>query len=90
MVYKQQHNLLPEIFANMYYQNSGVRQRSTRQDTHIFIKQYKTTYGEHAVKVTGAKLWNCLPGEIRNMESLYIFKRAVKQFILSKWNLALN
>ena len=82
-VYKQQNKKLPIIFENLYKQNCSMRERITRQDTNIYVNNYKTTFGEKTLQVTGAKLWNKLPDSIRNSSSLGFFIRKVKHYF--KW-----
>ena len=80
-VYKQQNQLLPEIFENTLQQNLHFRERSTRQDSHLHISRFRSSVGEKSVKVKSAKLWNKLPSNIRNLNSLSCFKRSLKPLL---------
>ena len=45
-------------------------------------------YGYQSMRVNGPKLWNELSDEIRNLESLRLFKRRVKSHFLGKYSSA--
>ena len=36
------------------------------------------TYGECSLKVLGPKIWNALPTDFKNSESLHVFKNLIK------------
>ena len=42
-------------------------------------------YGIESVSNLGAKLWNPLPGEIKNSSSLTIFKNKIRKWIPEKY-----
>ena len=52
---------------------------------HLPRKNIRTTqYGIESVSNLGAKLWNLLPGEIKNSSSLTVFKNKIRKCILEK------
>ena len=48
---------------------------TTRQDNHLFIPHTRTNYGARNLYVEGPRLWNSLPDDIMNCQSLSCFKR---------------
>ena len=44
-----------------------------------------THYGLKQIKVSGPKIWNSLPLDIRNIKSLIKFKNSVKNYLLGPY-----
>ena len=57
--------------------------RSTRVQK-LKIKDYKSKIMTNDIEIVGAKVFNSLPAELRNIESLNVFKTRLKSFLLSK------
>ena len=51
-----------------------VSQRITRNGSDAHIDYRRTTVGQKAVSVSGAKLWNSIPINIRNSNTIVTFK----------------
>ena len=56
--------------------------RITRQLNNLLVPPTRTITGEKAIEVRGPKLWNNLPEEIRNSNSLSSFKSKLKKHLL--------
>ena len=54
------------------------------QTKSLHFKSVNTLAGQRAIPVVGAKLWNEIPTEIRNAESLDTFRSKLKIFYLSQ------
>ena len=80
-VYKQQNNLLPNIFQHFYQPISDTHSYETRQQGNLQMKSFRTDCGQTSISYYGAKLWNLLPVEIRHSSSLNIFKKRCRKFI---------
>ena len=48
---------------------------TTRQNNHLFIPRTRTNYGGRNLYVEGPRIWNSLPDDIMNCQSLSCFKR---------------
>ena len=62
-----------------------VSQRITRNgsDVHTYDIDYRrTAVGQKAVSVSGAKLWNSIPMNIRNSNTIVTFKSHMHQHLL--------
>lgn len=57
---------------------------SMRQSEDIRIHLRKTTNAQQSLMYAGAKMYNELPGEIKNTTGIINFKKRVKEYILSK------
>ena len=51
-----------------------VSQRMTRNGSDVHIHYRRTAVGQKAVSVSGAKLWNSIPMNIRNSNTIVTFK----------------
>ena len=63
-----------------------VSQRTTRNGSDVHIDYRKTAVGQKAVSVSGAKLWNSIPMNIRNSNTSVTFKSHMYQHLLSTNN----
>ena len=74
--------MAPPCLTNMFQFYTYDRYYHTRAVTHnnmilppINLSQYKTS-----IAYNGPKLWNMLPVEIKNTETLFNFKKSYKQY----------
>ena len=80
-VFECVHNIAPSYFHGYFtsierIHNIGARQ-STRGD--LFALCYNTTqYGVRSIHYSGVRLWNSLPLEIRNSNSISSFRNKLK------------
>ncbi len=84
-VYESLNKINPSCFHNFFSLNCRIHQHFTRQSHHgnVFLTQKNSLqYGLKSIRYLGAKMWNNLPGEIRNSASKCSFKRNLKKFIL--------
>ena len=82
-VFKQRNRLLPQVFHNYYQTNGEVGLRSIRQENNLFVQFVKTTTGCKSTSITGAKIWNAIPRDIKSANSLGQFKKLHRQYLLS-------
>ena len=50
------------------------------QQTYLFIERTNLTAGQKSISVSSSKLWNEIPFDIRNSQSLNVFKKKYKEF----------
>ena len=56
-----------------------------RSGNHLARKTVQTTqYGIESVSTLGAKLWNLLPGQVKNSSSLTVFKNKIGEWAPKK------
>ena len=84
-VFKCLNNLAPVYLANMLHirqQNRSLRSSNYLQ---LFEPRYHTeTYGTRAFSVSAPRMWNRLPGAIRDISTIGMFKTALKTFLFNK------
>ena len=59
-----------------------VSKRITRNGSDVHIDYRRTAVGQKAVSVSGAKLWNSIPMNIRNSNTIVTFKCHMCQHLL--------
>ena len=62
-----------------------VSERITINGSDVHIDYRRTALGQKAVLVSGAKLWNSIPMNIRNSNTRRTFKSHVYQHLLNSW-----
>ena len=83
-VYKSLNCLLPLTFDNYFLQNSLLHTHNTRSHSSLHLFYHRTKARSNCIKIFGSKFWNSLPVPIRESNSIYIFKRKLKSYLLKK------
>ena len=83
-LFKVKNGLSPEIMNEIFvFQESETY--NSRSGNHLARKNIRTTqYGIESIANLGAKLWNLLPGEIKNSSSLTVFKNKIRNWVPEK------
>ncbi len=80
-VHKQRNNLLPEVFKEYYHNVRGRSMRSSRQNNNLYVEFARTSFGTKSLKIIGAKLWNIIPTEIKEVQGIHKFKHLLKKYM---------
>ena len=79
-------NLYVSADSNMKKINFDLRnkvsQRITRNGSDVHIDYRRTAVGQKAVSLSGAKLWNSIPINIGNSNTIVTFKNHMYQHLL--------
>ena len=62
---------------------SSVHDRETRNRNNLDIPIFKTSSGQRTFKYRATKLWNELDRKFKDISSFIIFKKQLKQYMLS-------
>jgi len=67
---------------------SDIRPRRLRSSDSGFctIRRSRTTYGNRCFAAAGPRVWNSLPTELRQSDSLAQFKRRLKTHLFGLWD----
>lgn len=86
-VYRQQTDKLPSIYDNHYTKVGETHSYATRQHDLLKIDNpvNKTIHSENTSIIIGAKIWNELPHDIREVDKLYKFKNICKVFYIDQY-----
>ena len=75
--------LCPEIVKRLFQFKNKIPY-NLRQRSQIYILPVRTVFsGTQSIKFLGPKIWELIPDEIKELESLWEFKRAIKLWKLT-------
>ena len=83
MVFKILRNKLPSWLITLRTV-SEMHSRYTRQRNHLFFDRTNTNVGSRSLTKRGPFLWNTLPEQIKDTNSLTLFKDRLKKFFLEQ------
>jgi hypothetical protein len=72
-------------FNEYYKKRNTMHSRKLRNQHLLDTPRYNNKFGQTSIRFQGAKLWNGLNDNIRQSMSLYTFKKAIKEFFISKY-----
>ena len=84
-VYKYNAENLPSIFDQMFSVNSMIHNHNTRQTKNIHSLNPINKLGESLTRHQGTVLWNSLPQELRQAETIKSFSKKFKKYILQNY-----
>ena len=71
---------LPSAFSNYFSLNNSIHKHYTRSSEKFHMKFTGTNYGRFSIKYKGPMIWNTLPDVLKNIKSLQMFKKRIKNF----------
>lgn len=85
-VHRQQTNQLPSVFSGQYTKAKDTHTYNTRFATsqQLRTEKYKTTFGQRTTTYQGGKLWNNIPLELKQKNS--VFKKGYTKFLMDKYD----
>jgi len=88
LVYQCLNGLAPSYLADNCQLVSDVRPRWLRSSDSMTcaVRRTRTTYGDRCFAVAGPRVWNSLPTELRQSDSLIQFKRRLKTHLFGLWD----
>jgi hypothetical protein len=84
-MYKYSINMLPITFSSYFQKNYDVHLHNTRASGGYNIPFARTKVRQKSLKFQGPRLWNALPGVLRNSSSLPNFKNKLRQYFIEKY-----
>ena len=80
-IYKSLNSFSPVFIKDIFKPNTSSRSlRAQRQHNLKTPSPNQTTFGTKSLTSLGSKIWNSLPGHIKNCENLELFKKAIKNW----------
>ena len=76
LMFKAFHNLFPASIQNIYKIHLNIR--SSRRRNMFSINYCRTNLRRHCTSNVGKRLWNDLPVDLKNISSIYLFKKNMK------------
>ena len=86
LVFKAISGLIPDKFNEMYSKRNTIHSHSTRAAATdcLFIERTNLTAGQKSVSLSGSKLSNEIPFDIRNSQSLNVFRNKYNEFLIDQ------
>ncbi len=85
LMYKCLNNLTPCYLTDLFQTNNSIHQyrtRGTRHSNNLHVDKSELEYYNRSFTITGAKLWNSLPQNVKDMPTLFSFKHSCKTYFL--------
>src|SRR5688572_11158094 len=74
---------IPANFDNWFCKNSEVHDHFTRSAMNYHQRRVRTTVRQHSIVIYGPLIWNSLPNDLKNLPTVYQFKRKLKFHLLA-------
>ena len=78
--------LLPNYFRDMFTLASQIHSYNTRHSSLFYIPHCRTNFRKFSIRFQGPTFFNSLSREIQNSESISLFGKRLKKFLLSLLN----
>lgn len=82
-MYRCLNNQINVHFGSYFCYNRDVHQRDTRSNDDLYTPSFRLDVRRFSIRVAGPDLWNSIPQNIKESQSLQIFKRQFKEFLLN-------
>ena len=82
-MFKCTNGMAREYLSKNHSTRSSVHDRETRNRNNLDIPIFKTSSGQRTFKYCATKLWNELDSKFKDISSFIIFKKQLKQYMLS-------
>ena len=81
LVFKALNGMAPQYLEELCTEYHPTRTLRSSQSNLLVVPKCRVKYGERSFSYAGPKLWNALPGDIRDSTSLTDFKQRLKTFL---------
>lgn len=85
LVHKYLHcsNKLPAVFSNYFTLNQDVHDYNTRSTGNLHLTRVRTLRGARNIKFKASQLWNNIPDTLKSIQTVRMFKKCLKQYLLN-------
>ena len=81
-MYNVQNNCSPEIMTKVFPTNEAICEYDLRNTSDFAARRIKTVrYGSESLSYLGPRLWNILPDEYKNLQSVKDFKAKIRSWV---------
>ena len=81
-MYKIHFEMFPNIFGDMFVQNSEIHGYDTRQSNNYHVQIWHLELVRRSIRIQGVHFWNLIQNQINCYVTLVTFKYHVKKFLL--------
>ena len=72
----------PTLFTSFFIQNDDVHEHATRTAQNLHLPPWRINIRKFNIRYNGAIVWNSLPAYIKQSQSLMIFKRVFRKYLI--------
>ena len=83
-LYKASKNKLPSRLQNLFVLKTNRHSHITRGEFMFHVKYSRTNIRKYAISISGCKVWNSLPLQLKTKHNSVLFKKYLKSF-LGQW-----
>ena len=83
-MYECLYGTIPEIFRNYFQRNADVHDHNLRNANDLYVPYGRLDIRKFSIKIAGANLWNSLPSFVKNSQSIHIFKKNMRHYLVEK------
>ena len=87
-MYSYHHNLLPNIFHDLFLSSNQVHQYETRLASQYRPHFCRTNIKQFSILYRGPKIWNSLPVSLISSPSIFVFKKNLKNYLTDSRSVA--
>ena len=81
-MYRCRHESFSELFDNFFLTNREFHGLELRNADDLYMPRARLDIRRFTIRIHGVKLWNSLPVQICNSDSIHIFKRRLRSHII--------
>ena len=85
-IFKIRHNLAPRYLMPNFASISSTHSHFTRGSSHNYHVSKDIAQSPNSFAFTAIKAWNNLPDRIKEIDSIVVFKKKLKEFLFSSYN----
>ena len=83
-MYECLYGTIPEIFRNYFQRNVDVHDHNLRNTNDLYVPYGRLDIRKFRIKIAGANLWNSLPSFVKNSQSIHIFKKNMRHYLVER------
>ena len=84
-MHKVTHCQLPQNMSSMFLRTDKIHSHKLRNQNAYFIQQIRTNTRKSTINFSGPTFWNTLPINLRQIVSIHLFKKKLKELLQSKY-----
>ena len=84
-MHKVTHSQLPQNMSSMFLCTDKIHSHKLRNQNAYFIQQIRTNTRKSTINFSGPTFWNTLPINLRQIVSIHLFKKKLKELLQSKY-----
>ena len=75
---------IPDIFRNYFQRNVDVHDHYLWNTNDLYVPCGRLDIRKFSIKIAGANLWNSLPSFVKNSQSIHIFKKNMRHYLVER------